>query len=222
MYAKTLLLVLLLLVLNLDSLKAQQIDLKLKNKVDSMVVADQFYRLKMSDLYAQYHKSKKTDTFRSRRYKSLQESEIIDHTKTQEYENKEDSLRILRNETDASNIQALKRIILAKGYPGKKIVGHYDIDLILLHSNLEWIKEMLPALKAEVKKGNLRAITLANAYDKFSFGYGEGYLYHTLLHVDKNNKITQTTPDDLVKTNAARKEIGLKPIKLKKNGQRKN
>ena len=57
--------------------------------------------------------------------------------------------------------------------------------------------------------------------DRFSHLEGDGYLYHTLLLIDKSNKITQTIPKDLEKTNKARKELGLKPIKIKKNGKRK-
>lgn len=198
-----------------------QVNLDLQKTVDSLVQKDQEIRFALNSLESEYHKSEKKHGLRSFRYKSLQKQTIIDDSLSEEYQHKYDSISAKMLEIDQSNREVFEELILTYGYPGKKLVGHYNADKLLLHTNFKWIKRMFPVLKKEVEKGNLRPITLANAYDKFSKIAGEGFLYHTLLIIDESNKITQTVPTDLERTNAARKELGLKPIKLKKNGKRK-
>ena len=217
---KKLIALLFILFFCINSSAIAQFNHQLRKTVDSLVYKDRFYRILKSDLVKRYKKVDNIFFLKSKRYKAVQDHEIIDSLK-QEYKVKNDSLSALLRSSDEKNLIVFEKIIRDYGFPGKKLVGHYDADRLLLHSDLAWIKKMFPLLKEEVKKGNLRAITLASAYDKFSYGEGKGYLYHTLLLIDKSNKITQTIPDDLEKTNAARKELGLKPIRIKKNGKRK-
>ena len=198
-----------------------QINKPLRKTVDEMVKQDQEIRDVLNNLYDTYYKTENRNNLRSKRYKAVQPRFLEHDSLETEYQFKFDSISNIMSKIDQSNRIKLEEILKKYGYPGKKTVGHYDADLILLHSSFQWIRDKFPLLKEEVKKGNLRAITLANSYDKFSNIEGLGFLYHTLLLVDESNKLSQTIPSDLEKTNKARKEIGLKPIRIKKNGKRK-
>ena len=198
---------------------AQKSSLSLIKTVDSLVFLDQFYRLKAAKL--NISEENPISEISLTRKKQLELFDRLENGELQGYKAKRDSLHKLQGKIDIENLKKLKEIILTIGFPGKKLVGHNKAGKLLYHAPIKWVEELFPILKQEVLKGNLRAITLANAYDKILLYQKKEPLYHTGFFVGKNNKLTQTVPTDLEKTNKARKELGLKPIRIKKNGKRK-
>lgn len=192
---------------------------KIKIAIDSMVRLDQLYRQEMA--WSELDKKKIDSLNNMSRKKQLSYFIKKDNNAIKYDKVAIDSVINLQNNIDYNNRKLLREITLLCGWPNKKEVKNNRADLLLYHVPDDWIIEMFPKLKEEVLKGNMKPLTLANIYDKMLNRNNKDMLYHTLLFIDDDNKVTYSSPKELEKTNNARVEIGLKPIRLKKNGKRK-
>ena len=184
----------------------------LKHQIELMLADDQKYRwmLEFGELNEQ-----KVDS-----YKNMSEKEKFNRIRNVQERKvglsimQADSIEKLQEAIDTINFYKLSDIIYDYGFPNKYI-EQYKATTILMHSPQSLISEtFFKMLKEEVISGNLAAIEYARLYDRIQLRKGLSELYFVDEHY---NFATQKTelgiPINLVKTNQARKEIGLKIIK---------
>lgn len=125
-----------------------------------------------------------------------------------------DSLWALQSKIDSTNFQRLKEITLTYGWPGRWMIGNDNASIFLLHSSEKYKLDMFPILKSEINKKHIKPLEVAQMYDKMLLERKETQLYGTFSHANKTTG--QDDPpliEDIIKTNAARKDIGLKSLK---------
>ncbi len=134
----------------------------------------------------------------------------------------EDSLRSLQDSLDFENYQNIKSLIRKYGYPSKEFlnVPADKLFAILLHppSTIdaeEYLTEMVDLLEPEVLNKNLEPISYARFYDNIKWKIlGQPQLYGTNKSFNPETmSIGPARIEDIQKTNAARKRIGLPELK---------
>ena len=133
-----------------------------------------------------------------------------------------DSLWRLQHATDFHNHQTMKGIFITYGYLPKALLGKDEFVqlLLLVHPPKDWnirqyLTEYSQMLLKEVKSGRMPAKTYATFYDNIKGKIlRECQLYGTNQQYDpKTKKILPPQIENLAKSNAARKAIGLPTLK---------
>jgi hypothetical protein len=123
-----------------------------------------------------------------------------------------DSLWKIQNKIDSINVSQLKAIITRFGWPDEKKFGETP-KIILMHANVQTVKELHFFLLEEVKSKRLKPFTFATIWDRKLAQLGQKQLYGTIFKFDTDGKTLQPLIENVDSTNKARKLIGLKPIK---------
>ncbi len=125
-----------------------------------------------------------------------------------------DSLWVLQTFIDSTNFMRLSGIISNYGFP-KKYIEIWKVSTILFHNSPTLMNEdFFKILKEEVSVGNLLGMEYAIMYDRVQNENHKPELYYVNKHYNSTTKTTIIRkPIDLIATNKARKEIGLKKLK---------
>ena len=136
-------------------------------------------------------------------------------------EKQKDSLWNLQHQLDFENFQSFKAIVNEYGYPSNERLK-LDADglyAILLHPPVEldvkeYQTEMMKLLIPEVKLGNMAPESLAAFYDNMQTKIlNLPQLYGTVKSFDMQTmKPGKPKISDVVKSNRARREIGMEPL----------
>lgn len=133
-----------------------------------------------------------------------------------------DSLWALQHVLDFRNHITLRGIFKTYGYLPEAILGEYDYIqiLLLMHPPKDWdldeyLEEYTSILKEEVRVGRMPAKIFASFYDNVKGKMmRKPQLYGTNERFDiKTKTIQPPLIEDLEKSNKARAEIGLPPLK---------
>ena len=191
------------------------------DQIEAILELDQKYR-KYISLGTLNDSIVKEDAIKS---KDLDIEEYMAYRKTLDLElpkATEDSLWALQHELDIQNHVSFVEIVKKYGYPSSERLGIEQDRLfpILLHppTNIEipeFIKNMQALLLPEVKCGRMPARMYASFYDNMKAKIlNEPQLYGTGKTFDSKT-MTMGPPkiENIEKTNEARKEIGLDPLK---------
>jgi hypothetical protein len=122
---------------------------------------------------------------------------------------------------DTLNFNRIVDFVMKNGYPTKKLLGESDFKIecvestalaVLLHNPHRLVKEDIyfNLFVNEVKKGNLKANTLADVLDKYYWAKSKNKEKRSVLYGSQFGKPCIQTKEI---TNKARKEIGLTPLK---------
>ncbi|MEL7123526.1 MAG: hypothetical protein AAFO07_29055 [Bacteroidota bacterium] len=136
--------------------------------------------------------------------------------------NLKDSLWNLQHEIDLQNHLTLRGIFDSYGYLPKTLLkeNHYVQFIVLLHPPKDWdiptyLDDYSDLLMKEVKAGRMEAKEYATFYDNINGKIlRKPQLYGTNMVFDsKTNSVMPPPIEDIEKTNIARVEIGLEPLK---------
>jgi hypothetical protein len=121
-----------------------------------------------------------------------------------------DSLFDLQNIIDYQNKEQFIAIIKQFGYPSKKRVKSQSSSYLILHfTQPEDFDYFFPIFTSELLKGNMPPKEFASWYDRCQL-----FMHKKKLYGEYDNRYPCV--EDLNKTNQARKNIGLKPIRKNK------
>ncbi|MEO0558149.1 MAG: DUF6624 domain-containing protein [Bacteroidota bacterium] len=125
-----------------------------------------------------------------------------------------DSLKALWHRVDLENIQRLREIVAAHGWPDTtRIGGSSNPFIFLLHTHPDTLEAMLPMLRIEVLEGRMPPRQYAMSVDKSRQIRGEAQLYGTAGVFDPTTRtVGPPQVESIAETNAARREIGLAPL----------
>lgn len=133
-----------------------------------------------------------------------------------------DSLWQLQHVLDLNNHLRLRGLLETYGFLPKELLGkyHYCQIVLLLHPPKDWdieqyLSDYSEIYKEEIQAGRVEPKTFASFYDNMKCKImKEPQLYGTNLQFDPKTGTT-LPPDieDLAKSNAARVEIGMSPLK---------
>jgi len=124
-----------------------------------------------------------------------------------------DSLWKMQNKIDSDNVVQLKAIIARYGWPDERRFGENKANIILMHADVQKVKELHAFLLREVKLKRLRPITFATIWDRKLIQQGQKQLYGTIAKFDTDGKTLEPLIENADSTNSARELIGLRLIK---------
>ncbi|MDO1450265.1 hypothetical protein Q0590_28550 [Rhodocytophaga aerolata] len=160
------LLVLLLFLLLASVIKAQQnLNISLKQELDSIFTLDQKYR----QLDWLSNRQGKEDSIAQVYQLSTKDLPTFLHTKMQE--------------VDASNLERIEAIFKQYGYPGKSLVGtptNEAVFYVLQHSPK--IQQYMPQIEQAAKKGELAFHLYAMMEDRFLMQAGKEQVYGSQVY----------------------------------------
>lgn len=185
---------------------------KLKAEFKEMLASDQSYRSMLS--------WRTTDPDELARLQALPDDEQIEAWRnrlknapelpaaTREEFNKK------QQEIDKKNEERLREIVTKYGWPDEKRFGEdFSVEVILIHGGVESVLAMKPMLKREVLAGRLKAKKFAAIIDRKLQHAGKIQLYGMSSAFDRETgKVLPPLIENIEKTNAARKEIGMPPL----------
>jgi len=127
-----------------------------------------------------------------------------------------DSLWQIIREKDASNLQAIIKILDKYGWLGAEEVGgqgNSTLFLVIQHSNQLTQEKYLPMMREAVKKGKAEGSSLALLEDRISLGQGKRQIYGSQIGRDPETGawflLPLGDPDNVDKRRA---EVGLQPL----------
>lgn len=125
-----------------------------------------------------------------------------------------DVLLARQQATDAANIERLRAIVDAYGWPDStRIGGSTNPFVFLLHAHPDTLDAMLPVLRREVDAGRMPPLQYARAVDKQRKIRGALQLYGSGEEFDPETRsLMPPRIADIEATNAARAAIGLPPL----------
>lgn len=119
-------------------------------------------------------------------------------------------------EVDRRNLQRLKEIVAAHGWPGRSLVGPQAESvgfIIIQHADHATQVEYLPMLKQAVADGELQGQALAFLEDRILVAEGKKQLYGTQLRWSAETGQLELAPlEDEANVDARRAELGLGPL----------
>lgn len=117
---------------------------------------------------------------------------------------------------DKANFERLVGWVKAYGYPDPERLGIEAPTpiAVLIHADNEWFESVAKLLREEARRGRMPAKEFAALSDRKAQHAGRRQLYGMCRRFDpKTNKILPPEIEDIAKTNQARKQIGLQPLK---------
>lgn len=128
-----------------------------------------------------------------------------------------DSLLLLMEMSDNSNLKKVIEILEHKGWPSRKAVGDDGLQalfLVIQHSNLEIQEHYLPLMKEAVRRGDLRAPAFAMVQDRIAIQKGGKQIYGSQIGQSVNSKTYYVLPiEDPENIDKRRLDIGMEPMK---------
>ncbi|MBP8033331.1 MAG: hypothetical protein KAZ71_01970 [Bacteroidia bacterium] len=172
--------------------KSNSFNLPLKQKLDSVLVDDQKYRLLI-------------DLIQSNIKKSIEQKNI-----EIEYINEQ------IKKQDQINLEIVSPIIDKYGWLSSDVIGenaNSALFLVIQHSNQETQEKYLPIMREAVKNGNAEASALALLEDRVALGQGKKQIYGSQLTMNVKTGMNVLSPiEDEINVNKRRKAVGLEPI----------
>lgn len=172
--------------------KSNSFNLPLKQKLDSVLVDDQKYRLLI-------------DLIQSNTKKSIEQKNI-----EIEYINQQ------IKKQDQINLEIVSPIIDKYGWLSSDVIGenaNSALFLVIQHSNQETQEKYLPIMREAVKNGKAEASALALLEDRVALGQGKKQIYGSQLTMNAKTGMNVLSPiEDEINVNKRRKAVGLEPI----------
>ncbi len=169
-------------------------------QLDSIFMEDQKYRIPW--LYGTLNPNK-LDSIKkiSQQERNVLTMKSIRDTSLKSFR---DSLTILFERIDSSNMILITNIINKYGYP---LYYNQTYLLVLIEHSIKRHPELLPLLKKIVIKKKISSLHYSQIHDKYLFFNNKELLYYTY-----NPKQLKVTSVNCHKANKARKEIGIKKM----------
>jgi hypothetical protein len=131
-----------------------------------------------------------------------------------------DSLKILfeiKEKTFARHIPILKAIFKNNGYPtfekvGKESSNNFFILVQHADADVKFQEQMLPLIKMQVDKKQVKGSNYAYLYDRVQINNGKQQLYGTQLDYDNEGNAFSKNLKDKETVNARRSEFGMTPL----------
>jgi hypothetical protein len=165
-----------------------KLNAQLVQQLDSILEADQKYRMKLNEIEKKYG-------WESKEMKANWKAII---------------------ENDSVNLLEVKEILDNNGWLGEDIVGEKGsaaLFLVIQHSNLATQEKYLPMLKEAVKLGKASGSRLALLEDRVALRQGKRQIYGSQISRDEETKLYYVSPlDDPDNVDKRRAEVGLQPI----------
>jgi len=172
--------------------KSNSFNLPLKQKLESVLVDDQKYRL-LIDLIP-------SSTKKSTEQKNREVEYINEQIKKQ----------------DQLNLEIVTHIIDKYGWLGPDVIGenaNSALFLVIQHSNQTTQEKYLPVLRVAVKNGKAQASALALLEDRVALGQGKKQIYGSQITINAKTGMNVLSPiEDEINVNKRRKAVGLEPI----------
>jgi hypothetical protein len=172
--------------------KSNSFNIPLKQKLESVLVDDQKYRL-LIDLIP-------SSTKKSTEQKNIEIEYINEQIKKQ----------------DQLNLEIVTQIIDKYGWLGPDVIGanaNSALFLVIQHSNQATQEKYLPVLRAAVKNHKAHASDLALLEDRVALGQGKKQIYGSQLTMNAKTGMNVLSPiEDEINVNKRRKAVGLEPI----------
>jgi hypothetical protein len=173
--------------------KSNSFNLPLKQKLDSVFINDQKYRLLIN----------LNNSLNSRKSIKQRTLEI-------EYINEQ------IKEQDLINLNIVTSIVDKYGWIGSNFIGenaNSTLFLVIQHSNQETQEKYLPIIRDAVKNHKAKACDLALLEDRVAIGQGKKQIYGSQLTMNVKKGINVLSPiEDELNVNKRRKAVGLESI----------
>lgn len=120
-------------------------------------------------------------------------------------------------ETFKRHIPIVKKIVAENGYPTFSKVGKESSEnffILIQHSDadVKFQEKMLPLIKLQVGKKQVKGSNYAFLYDRIQINNGKQQLYGTQVTYDTNGNAIPKSLSDEKNVNKRRKEFNIKPI----------
>lgn len=126
------------------------------------------------------------------------------------------ALWVRQRALDRQNFTRLQEIVAQSGWPRRSAVGEKAASgafLVVQHADLAAQQQMLPLLRAEAARGEVKPSALALLEDRVRVGQGQPQIYGSQLMRDPATGTMAFSPiADEVNVDARRKSVGLEPI----------